>query len=231
MPLTLTWPDIGLRILVTALAALAIGFDRRARGRPAGMRTTLLVALAACLSMIQANWLMNSVGKTPDSFVVLDLMRLPLGILTGVGFIGGGAILKRDDSVLGLTTAATLWFVTVVGLCLGGGQITLGVIGAAIGVFVLRGMQSFEERIHQERASNVRIKWGHDDFDVAAVLAALNTADMKVASYAVRGEPSQHVQELQCEVRRRRLPAEHDLPAAFVELARAPGVLEWEWKD
>jgi putative Mg2+ transporter-C (MgtC) family protein len=231
MPLTLTWPDVGLRILLTTLAALAIGFDRRARGRPAGMRTTVLVALAACLSMIQANWLMNSVGKTPDSFVVLDLMRLPLGILTGVGFIGGGAILKHDDSVLGLTTAATLWFVTVVGLCLGGGQITLGVVGAAIGVIVLRGLYGFEERIHQERVSKVRIKWGRDDFDVLGALVVLNTTDMKVVNYAVRSEPSQHVQELQCEVRRRRLPGQCDVPAAFIELASGPGGLEWEWKD
>ena len=48
-------------------------------------------------------------GKTPESFVVMDLMRLPLGILTGVGFIGGGAILKKGDLVTGVTTAATLW--------------------------------------------------------------------------------------------------------------------------
>ncbi|HEY1944695.1 MAG TPA: MgtC/SapB family protein [Roseiarcus sp.] len=231
MPVTLTWPDIGLRIVLTVLAALAIGFDRRARGRPAGMRTTLLVALAACLAMIQTNWLMNSVGKTPDSFVVLDLMRLPLGILTGVGFIGGGAILKRDDSVLGLTTAATLWFVTVVGLCMGGGQITLGVVGAVIGVIVLRGLYGLEERVHQERASKLRIKWGRDDFDMIAALTALDAADMKVANYALKREPEQHVQELQCEVRRRRLPGQCDLPAAFIELTRAPSVLEWEWKD
>ena len=89
MPLTLTLPDVGLRIFLTVLAALAIGLDRSVEGHPAGVKTTLLVALAACLAMLQANWLMNSVGKAPDSFVVLDLMRMPLGILTGVGFIGG----------------------------------------------------------------------------------------------------------------------------------------------
>jgi len=54
---------------------------------------------------------------------VMDLMRLPLGILTGVGFIGGGAIFKKGDLVTGVTTAATLWMVTVIGLCLGGGQL------------------------------------------------------------------------------------------------------------
>ena len=83
MPLTLTWADVGLRVVLTILAAAAIGYDRDLEGHPAGLRTTILVALAACLSMLQANWLMNSVGKASDSFVVLDLMRLPLGILTG----------------------------------------------------------------------------------------------------------------------------------------------------
>jgi MgtC family len=79
MPLTVTWEDAGLRIALTVLAAAAIGFDRRVEGHPLGMKTNILVALAACFAMLQANWLMNSVGKAPDSFVVLDLMRLPLG--------------------------------------------------------------------------------------------------------------------------------------------------------
>jgi putative Mg2+ transporter-C (MgtC) family protein len=72
--------------------------------------------------MLQANLLMYSVGKTPDSFVVLDLMRLPLGILSGVGFVGAGAILRRDNLVVGVTTAATMWFVIVMGLGFGGGN-------------------------------------------------------------------------------------------------------------
>ena len=90
---------------------------------------------------------MNSVGKTSDSFVVLDLMRLPLGILTGVGFIGGGAILRRGDDVHGLTTAATLWFVTVVGLCFGGGKIGLGVAGAVLGLLTLRALKLLELKL------------------------------------------------------------------------------------
>lgn len=56
---------------------------------------------------------------------MLDLMRLPLGILTGMGFIGGGAILRRDGFVFGVTTAATLWFVTAIGLCFGVGRLRL----------------------------------------------------------------------------------------------------------
>jgi putative Mg2+ transporter-C (MgtC) family protein len=115
------------------------------------MRTTLLVCLAASVAMIQVNLLLPLAGRTPDSFVMNDLMRLPLGILTGVGFIGGGAILRRDDIVVGVTTAATLWLATVVGLCLGGGQLGLGVVATVLGVFALWGLKLFERRLRQER--------------------------------------------------------------------------------
>ena len=59
--------------------------------------------------MIEANILLTLGGKESSSFAVIDPMRLPLGILTGVGFLGGGAILKKGGSITGLTTAATLW--------------------------------------------------------------------------------------------------------------------------
>src|SRR6202044_1527568 len=109
------------------------------------------VALAACVSMMQANLLMDSNGKPGDSYVVLDLMRLPLGILSGMGFIGAGAILRRGDMVLGVTTAATLWFVTVIGLCFGGGQIALGLAGLASGVAILAGLRHFERHMKQDQ--------------------------------------------------------------------------------
>ena len=100
--------------------------------------------------MLQANLLLAMGGRKPDSFVMLDLMRLPLGILCGIGFIGAGAILRRGDMVHGVTTAATLWFVTVMGLCFGGGQLGLGLAVLAIGLFVLVMLKWFEDRIRSE---------------------------------------------------------------------------------
>jgi putative Mg2+ transporter-C (MgtC) family protein len=73
--------------------------------------------------MLQVNLLLPMQGKTSSSFAVMDLMRLPLGILSGMGFIGAGAIVRKDSLVHGLTTAATLWFVTGLGLCFGGGLV------------------------------------------------------------------------------------------------------------
>jgi putative Mg2+ transporter-C (MgtC) family protein len=137
MPLNASWPDIAFRLALTILAGAVIGLNRGARGHAAGFRTTILVCLAASVAMIQANILLTLSGKTPESFSVMDLMRLPLGILTGVGFIGGGTILKRGDLVTGVTTAATLWVVTVIGLCLGGGQLILGTVATALVVFTL----------------------------------------------------------------------------------------------
>ena len=136
MPIVVTWPDITLRLTLAIVAGGLIGLNRGEHGHPAGLRTTLLVCLAACLSMIQTNILIASAGRPADSFVMMDVMRLPLGILSGMGFIGGGVILKRENLVLGVTTAATLWFVTVLGLCFGGGQIALGIVASLIGMIV-----------------------------------------------------------------------------------------------
>jgi putative Mg2+ transporter-C (MgtC) family protein len=232
MPLTLTWTDVGLRIVLTILTGAAIGYDRDVEGHPAGLRTTILVALAACLSMLQANWLMNSVGKAPDSFVVLDLMRLPLGILTGVGFIGGGVILKRGDAIHGVTTAATLWFVTVVGLCFGCDQIGLGVAGAVLGLLTLRALKLVELKLlQQRRVSELWMKWKIDDFDAAAILSVLRAADLQISGYMAREDRVAHVQEFRCSVQRLVLRDEHGLPLQLEEMTRLPGVLEWEWKD
>jgi len=102
------WTDVALRLALTVLAGLAIGYDRSEQGKAAGMRTTLLVCLAASVATIQVNLLLPTEGRASDSFVMNDLMRLPLGILTGIGFVGGGAILRRDNIVTGVTTSRDL---------------------------------------------------------------------------------------------------------------------------
>lgn len=143
--------DIAIRLALTVIAAGTVGINRGVSGHAAGLRTTILVALAACVAMIQTNILLSVDGKTAASFATMDVMRLPLGILTGVGFIGGGVIFRRGDLVTGVTTAATLWAVTVIGLCFGGGQITLGVAAAILTIltlWALAWLETFFPRAH-----------------------------------------------------------------------------------
>ena len=153
MPLHVTWTDIVIRLALTMIAGAMLGFNRGARGHAAGLRTTILVTLAASAAMIQCNILLPLEGKQSDSFIVMDLMRLPLGILTGVGFIGGGVILKKGGSITGVTTAATMWVATVIGLCFGGGQLGLGIASTALGLFTLWGMQWIDVRIPREHSA------------------------------------------------------------------------------
>lgn len=171
--LDLTWGDIALRLAFTVVAGALIGIDREVRGHAAGLRTTILVALAAAVSMVLANILLAETGRTPSSFSSMDVMRLPLGVLTGVGFIGGGAILRRGDVLSGVTTAATLWIATMIGLCMGIGQISLGCLTTALALATLWGLRAFNERMPHVHRSRLVIATGTHELklpDVAAML-------------------------------------------------------------
>ena len=146
-----------IRLALTIIDGALIGLNREARGHAAGFRTKVLVALPASVAMIETNILLPIGGRDAGSFAVMNLMRLPLGILTGVGFIGGGAILKRGDLIVGVTTAATLWVVTEIGLCFGGGQLGLGCAATAISAIALRTLKWCDDRILREHRAKLTI--------------------------------------------------------------------------
>ncbi len=229
MSTNLEWSDISVRLLCTIVAGALIGFNRGEHGRPAGLRTTMLVALAACLSMIQVSFLLPTAGKSPDSFVNIDPMRLPLGILSGMGFIGAGAIVRRDNFVVGVTTAATMWFVTIIGLCFGGGQIALGAVGSAIGMIVLAGLAKVESRMRQERQGTLSIvvdPSGPSENDIRASLAE---ADLNISSCAFAYDPEAKSAEFNCYLRWKAAADESKVPDAVHVLARRPGVIRIAW--
>src|SRR5262245_36891866 len=101
LPVELTGPDLVIRLLCTLIAGAIIGYGRGERSKAAGLRTTVLVCMAGSIAMLRMNYLLPLAGRPPDSFVTNDLMRLPLGILTGVGFIGGGADLRLGSRSAG----------------------------------------------------------------------------------------------------------------------------------
>ena len=230
MSVSLTAAEVALRLALTALAAGVLGFVREAAGNTARMRTMLLVGLAACIAMVEVNLLLDTVGKAPDSFVQLDMMRLPLGVLTGIGFIGGGAILKRRDDVIGLTTAASLWFMTILGLCFGAGLLAFGSAAAAVGFAVLRGLKLAEKRIKRQRHFKLMIKWTGSEFDVSAALAALES-QLDIDAFALKHDAGGKSEEIHCSLRNLRLPEDRSIPPVVMRLAQGPGVLAWEWRD
>jgi putative Mg2+ transporter-C (MgtC) family protein len=151
MPLSPDWIDIGARLLLTVFVCGALGLDRGESAKPVGARTVALVGLAAALSMITANLLLTTVGKTEASFARMDVMRLPLGILTGIGFIGAGVIIKRGSSVEGVTTAATIWLATMLGIVFGAGLFVLGIVSAAAAAVILVVVKPLERQVEQRK--------------------------------------------------------------------------------
>ncbi|HEY3912756.1 MAG TPA: MgtC/SapB family protein [Stellaceae bacterium] len=230
MPQHLEWSEIAVRLALAAAASGLIGFNRGERGRPAGLRTTMLVCLAAAVAMIQVNLLLPIRGKVADSYVTLDLMRLPLGILSGIGFIGAGAIVRRGNLVEGVTTAATIWYVTVMGLCFGGGQIALGLAALGLAVFVLWLLKWAERRIGRECRATLTVAFdtgSEVDQDALTALAAEGfTVAAQSVAFSARGQ--------RCEIRydlRWHGAAEHlPVPDLTGRLARRTGVLEVEWQ-
>lgn len=231
MLVTLTWHDIALRLALTFVTATLMGIDRGEHRRPVGLRTTLLLSLAACIAMLEANLLLRTDGKASDSFSTMDPMRLPLGILSGVGFIGAGAILKRDDLVLGVTTAATMWFVTVMGLCFGSGQIGLGLAAFALAMLVLVVMKWIEELLPKQQRATLCMTVAADGFHQEEFRAALETEGRKITSWDINYGNLTQVRKVICELHWRSRKSRKETPAFVEQLARRPDVTELEWKE
>jgi putative Mg2+ transporter-C (MgtC) family protein len=224
------WSDALLRLALTVVAGILLGYNRSEHGKAAGMRTMLLVCLAASVAMIQMNILLAMVGRRPDSFVMNDLMRLPLGILTGVGFIGGGAILRRGDLVVGVTTAATIWLGTVIGLCLGGGQLELGSVATLVGLFALWVLKWVEASLRQERYARLAIELNASGPGEFEIRHRLGDAGLSIVKCDVSVDALSKHRMLDFKVREFRRTRDIQPPSLIDELAREPGLVKLQWR-
>ncbi len=130
--------DICLRFLCAMLVGLVIGTEREYTHRPAGMRTHILVALGACGVMVTGQLIFaqySQLGASPDP------TRMAAQVITGVGFLGAGTIMREGANVKGLTTAASLWSVACLGIAAGAGYYVVALIGM---VFILITLTLFE---------------------------------------------------------------------------------------
>jgi putative Mg2+ transporter-C (MgtC) family protein len=134
---TLGWDEALLRLALAAALGGAVGLERELREREAGFRTHLLVALGSALFTIVSAYGFHEFLNSGASVVRTDPTRIAAQIVTGIGFLGAGAIIRQGLSVRGLTTAATLWAVAAIGLSVGAGYysgalITTGIVLLAL---------------------------------------------------------------------------------------------------
>ena len=168
-PLALGWGSIAMRLLCAMLVGLVIGTEREYTHRPAGMRTHILVALGACAVMITGQLIFaeyHAYGATPDP------ARLAAQVITGVGFLGAGTILREGINVKGLTTAASLWSVACLGIAAGAGYYAVALVGMVFIFITLTLFESFQNKLIKPKTiQDYTLETG----DIAATLDTIHT--------------------------------------------------------
>ena len=135
-------------LLVALLVGAVIGFEREIHGRPAGLRTHMLVCLASAL-LIQASRILPlpPTGNGETLRIVMDPNRLAAGIVTGIGFLGAATVIRSGDIVRGITTGASVWTVAGLGIVVGQGEYALALVGSVIVLVVLAGVDKLTRGI------------------------------------------------------------------------------------
>jgi len=149
--------------LVAALAAGGlIGLERSHRGRPAGFRTHALVCLASSLLMLVTVYETHWMPDSSTAQVVLDPTRMAQGIMTGIGFLGAGAIIKEGFTVRGLTTAASIWITAAIGILTGIGFYFAAVVGTLLALGTLSLFRWIEARLPTETYANFMVRFSRE---------------------------------------------------------------------
>src|SRR6059058_6696458 len=134
---SLSWPEVLGRLALAAALGAVLGLERELRDREAGLRTHLLVSLGSALFTIVSAYGFREFLTSGQSVVRADPTRIAAQIVTGIGFLGAGAIIRQGLSIRGLTTAATLWVVAAIGLATGAGYYSAAVITTALVLIAL----------------------------------------------------------------------------------------------
>jgi len=153
-----SWGLLGRLCLAAVLGGL-VGLERDVHGRAAGLRTHLLVSLGAALYMILSTIVASSVG---DASRFSDPGRIAAQIITGIGFLGAGAIMKEGFSVRGLTTAACLWVVAAIGMATGAGQYSLAASTCLLSLIALSILPRIDKLYRRDSYRTLSVKTSLD---------------------------------------------------------------------
>ena len=133
----LHWFEILVRVGLAAALGGAIGLEREIREREAGLRTHMLVSVGAALFTLVSAYAWSDFRFSTPEGIVFDPTRIAAQVVSGIGFLGAGAIIRQGLSVRGLTTAATLWVVAAIGMAAGAGYYVAAVLTTALVIFSL----------------------------------------------------------------------------------------------
>jgi len=209
--------DILVRILAAASLGAALGLEREVHGHQAGMRTHMHVALGSAVFTVMSIY---GFPKTPDSGAT-DPSRISAQIVTGIGFLGAGAIIKYGTNIRGLTTAASLWVVASIGLAAGAGAYFLAAGGTLVALVALWPLHVLVRKMKLVGGQMMRLTIHLKKLDLfAGVSAVLLRHHVETVSVSSRKSKEGHEMELEI-----RLPNAAQAHAVLADLEALPGVV------
>jgi len=225
---SLSTSDVLLRIGLALLAGLVVGFERESHGRAAGLRTTMLACVSSAIAMILSEYLFIHASESATPWRP-DPARLAAGILTGMGFLGAGTIIREGHLVRGITTAAVLWYVTILGLAFGSGHIQLGLIGMGIVLIALFLLPVIEGRINNDWYGTVVVTAAMDAFADRDVRQQIETLPIRVKKMDIEYDLEQKRKTICCQIKFQRLDELSASQEVVRRLRSLPGVLKVKW--
>jgi putative Mg2+ transporter-C (MgtC) family protein len=184
----LSWGDVAIRLVAAAFLGAAIGVERELDGQEAGIRTHLMLALgAAVFGVISVGAFDSFHDSTGNTNFRVDVTRVASYVAAGIGFLGGGVIVKRAGAVRGLTTAASLWVAAAIGLACGVGFFAPPVIAAAIALLALlmaRPVRMLTSRLQGPTSGHLVVVLAHDA-DLAEVVRSIRELPIHVQHFEI----------------------------------------------
>jgi putative Mg2+ transporter-C (MgtC) family protein len=224
---TLEWPHVLLRLSVAAVLGGAIGMERELRERQAGLRTHLVVCVGSALFTLVSAYGFHEFLVSGGSLVRTDPTRIAAQIVSGIGFLGAGAIIRQGLSVKGLTTAATLWLVAGIGMAAGAGYYSAALFATAGALLTLGPLRIVAYKIVRRYRPEVdrllvEIPAGGSP---GAVLEAIERRGGRVVSLEIAQEGDRRSIAVDVELRG------IDAPLVVADVGEIDGVLEVRWTE
>ena len=190
--------QLTLRILMAAFLGGLIGLERSSGDRPAGLRTHVLVATGSALLMVVSIY---GIDGHPQA---RDPSRIASQVVSGIGFLGAGTILHEGLTVKGLTTAASLWIVSAIGLTVGCGMMALGIFATGIALITLILIRGLEKKVLPAGKSTrckLHVILSKDPDSMMDVMEYLQERNIKTRILGIRNEPQRNVIEVDLSVK------------------------------
>ncbi|MCM8772932.1 MAG: MgtC/SapB family protein [Candidatus Omnitrophica bacterium] len=210
-----------LKILISGILSGIIGFEREKHGREAGLRTMILVGIGTTTILISSLQVYYLFSNIQNPVLRIDPARIAYGVVTGMGFLGAGVIIKDRRRIRGLTTASCLWLVTSIGIAVGVGLYFLSLFITIFSIIVLYFLKLLEKKIPIDIYNKITVKINIDKNLKETIENLIKQENFKILTCEIKTDKEKNEMELNFTVRYRR---PQNIEKIFEEMLKMEGV-------